>query len=52
MTGRMEQREGQWWCHCGATEGRSDHCECCGCEHHERTCEHRCTHTEEEGHEG
>lgn len=28
--------------HCGASMCGSDHCPCCGCEEHERTCDHVC----------
>lgn len=27
-------------CHCGKLSDGSDHCNECGCEHHERTCIH------------
>ena len=35
-------RAGVERCHCGADMGRSDHCPCCGCEEHERVCDHVC----------
>lgn len=40
-------RAGVTRCHCGAAMGhdgmtRVDHCPCCGCEEHERVCDHVC----------
>lgn len=35
-------RAGVTRCHCGADLGRIDHCPCCGCEAHERVCDHVC----------
>ena len=40
-------RAGVTRCHCGAMMGHdgmtvNDHCECCGCEEHERVCDHVC----------
>lgn len=31
------------FCHCGGFFRGSDHCQCCGCEEHESTCNHICT---------
>lgn len=30
------------FCHCNGFFRGSDHCQCCGCEEHESTCDHVC----------
>lgn len=30
------------FCHCFGFFRGSDHCQCCGCEEHEATCDHTC----------